>query len=32
MAILAGMAKFEQREPVFGKAEIEQALNLYFVH
>lgn len=32
MALLVGMAKFEQRAPVLEKAEIERALSLYFVH
>ena len=32
MAIVAGISKFEQRAPVLEKSEVEQALNLYFVH
>ncbi len=32
MAIIVGMARFEQRTPVLEKAEVERALKLYFVH
>lgn len=32
VSLVAGMAKFEQRVPVLQKAEVEQALKLYFVH
>ncbi len=32
MGIIAGMAKFEQRNPVLERAEAERALKLYFVH
>jgi len=32
MGIIAGMAKFEQRNPVLKRAEAERALKLYFVH
>ena len=32
MGIVAGTAKFERREPVLRRAEVEQALKLYFVH
>ncbi len=32
MAIVAGLAKFEERTPLLQPADVEQALNLYFVH
>jgi predicted ATPase with chaperone activity len=32
MAIIAGISRFEQRAPVLEKADVEQALNLYFLH
>jgi predicted ATPase with chaperone activity len=32
MAIVAGLAKFEERTPALQPADVEQALNLYFVH
>jgi hypothetical protein len=32
MGIVEGMAKFDQRDAVLSKAEVERALRLYFVH
>jgi hypothetical protein len=32
MAIIVGMARFEQRTPALEKDEVERALKLYFVH
>src|SRR6185437_14712311 len=32
MAIIAGMARFEQRSPALDKDQVEQAMKLYFAH